>query len=465
MAQPYNYSLNVPSPMQAFGQAFNVGAAGQKAKEAREARELALESQEEGNRLVNEYFETPADQRSYDQILQISMYNKPFADMAQKSFDMLSEQQQQSAFTDATQIHSALRNVLAGETDFEILDQILDRRIQATKGNPGLNKMWSDAREIARTNPEGAELMVATRIAALPGGKEYFATMKARGEESRAAQAVKAQTVKAKSPPRQKLRDAGIIGEPIKTTDADKYSNGLTMYRTDIGEIYGVDVRNNLLQGEELAEAAQEAQDFEAASVSQIAGARRRGALEVEKELKPELSELVARATKRGEISQQLAKDSYETTIKARRNLGNLDAAIAAVKAGANTGVIQNQFPNWKASSIELKNLQRQLGLDVIGSVTFGALSEGELELALETALDLNLTPAALLDLLVRKKDAQSKMIAELEKATMFFAAGGGLGEYVQLQQTYEVPTGAQTPIGQTPESALREMDAILGIN
>ncbi len=188
MAQPYDYSLNIPSPLQAFGQAFNVGAAGQKAKEARQARELALQRQEEGNTLVNEYFETPADQRTYDQALRIGMYNPQFAELAQKQFDALSEQQQQSAFTDATQIHSALRNVLAGETDFEILDQILDRRIQATKGNPGLNKMWSDAREIARTNPEGAELMVATRIAALPGGKDYFATMKTRGEEARAAQ-------------------------------------------------------------------------------------------------------------------------------------------------------------------------------------------------------------------------------------------------------------------------------------
>ena len=182
MAQPYDYTLNVPNPMQAFNQAFKVGADQRIVLEQAAAREQAAKMQEEGNRLAMEYFETPADQRSYDQILQISMYNKPFADMAQKSFDMLSEQQQQSAFTDATQIHSALRNVLAGETDFEILDQILDRRIQATKGNPGLNKMWSDAREIARTNPEGAELMVATRIAALPGGKEYFATMKARGE-------------------------------------------------------------------------------------------------------------------------------------------------------------------------------------------------------------------------------------------------------------------------------------------
>ena len=188
MAQPYDYTLNVPNPMQAFNQAFKVGADQRIVLEQAAAREQAAKMQEEGNRLVMKYFETPADQRSYDQILQISMYNKPFADMAQKSFDMLSEQQQQSAFTDATQIHSALRNVLAGETDFEILDQILDRRIQATKGNPGLNKMWSDAREIARTNPEGAELMVATRIAALPGGKDYFATMKTRGEEARAAQ-------------------------------------------------------------------------------------------------------------------------------------------------------------------------------------------------------------------------------------------------------------------------------------
>jgi len=188
MAQPYDYSLNIPSPLQAFGQAFNVGAAGQKAKEAREARELALERQEEGNRLVNEYLETPAGQRTYDQALRIGMYNPQFAELAQKQFDALSEQQQQSAFTDATQIHTALQNVLTGETDFEILDQILDRRVQATKNNPGLNKMWVDARELARTDPDAAEMMVAARIATLPGGKDYFATMKTVGEEARAAQ-------------------------------------------------------------------------------------------------------------------------------------------------------------------------------------------------------------------------------------------------------------------------------------
>ena len=99
------------------------------------------------------YFETPADQRSYDQgFYGLVCITRQFAEYGTKiNLICISEQQQQSAFTDATQIHSALRNVLAGETDFEILDQILDRRIQATKGNPGLNKMWSDARELART--------------------------------------------------------------------------------------------------------------------------------------------------------------------------------------------------------------------------------------------------------------------------------------------------------------------------
>jgi len=188
MAQPYDYRLNVPNPMQAFNQAFRVGADQRIVLEQAAAREQAAKMQEEGNRLVNEYFETPADQRTYDQALRIGMYNPQFAELAQKQFDALSEQQQQSAFTDATQIHTALKNVLTGETDFEILDQILDRRVQATKNNPGLNKMWVDARELARTDPDAAEMMVAARIATLPGGKDYFATMKTVGEEARAAQ-------------------------------------------------------------------------------------------------------------------------------------------------------------------------------------------------------------------------------------------------------------------------------------
>lgn len=186
MAQPYDYSLNIPSPLQAFGQAFNVGAAGQKARYAREDRAAAIAKKASDDAFIEAMFAIPVQDRTQDQYLRLGMINPQIAELAQQQFDALSEQQQQNSFLDATQIHTALRGSLLGETDFEMVDQIIARRVDATKGNPALNKMWSDAREIARTDPEAAEAMVGARIATLPGGKEYFDAMKTRGEEARA---------------------------------------------------------------------------------------------------------------------------------------------------------------------------------------------------------------------------------------------------------------------------------------
>lgn len=187
MAQPYNYSLNIPSPIQAFGQAFNVGAAGQRARSAREDREAAIAQREAERLAVESFFEKPLEQRTSEDYLRLGMINPQIAELAQSQFDALSAERQQVAFRDATQIHTALRNSLAGETDPEIVDQIFASRVEATRNDPGLNKMWVDARELAKLDPEGAEAMVGTRIATLPGGKDYFATMKTVGEEARAA--------------------------------------------------------------------------------------------------------------------------------------------------------------------------------------------------------------------------------------------------------------------------------------
>jgi hypothetical protein len=56
MAQPYDYTLNIPSPLQAFGQAFNVGAAGQKAKYDREDREAGIARKEAETLAVEQFF-------------------------------------------------------------------------------------------------------------------------------------------------------------------------------------------------------------------------------------------------------------------------------------------------------------------------------------------------------------------------------------------------------------------------
>jgi hypothetical protein len=184
-----------------------------------------------------------------------------------------------------------------------------------------------------------------------------------------------------------------------------------------------------------------------------VVGAARAGVIETGQEYGVDIQTRRARGREGAKISQQISRESFETLGKVRKNIGNLDAAIAALDEGADTGVIESRFPDWKASSIELRNIQRQLGLDVIGSVTFGALSESELELALATALPLQLQEEDLKDWLTRKKEAQLKLSAELQNAVMFFSGGGTVGEYVKFQESYKVPSGAQTPMGQSSES------------
>ena len=187
MPQPYDYSLNIPSPMDAFSQAFNVGAAGQKARYAREDREAAIAREEAKTAAVDGFFAKPISERTQEDYLILGRFSPQLAELAQSQWDNMSEERQQVAFRDATQIHTALINTLVGETDPEIVDQIFARRVEGTKGDPGLHKMWTDARELARTDPEAAEAMVGTRIAQLPMGKDYFLTMASRGKTAREA--------------------------------------------------------------------------------------------------------------------------------------------------------------------------------------------------------------------------------------------------------------------------------------
>ena len=94
------------------------------------------------------------------------------------------------------------------------------------------------------------------------------------------------------------------------------------------------------------------------------------------------------------------------------------------MEENANTGVIADKLPNWKASSVALETVKNELGLDVVGSVTFGALSQGELSLALNTALPTNLSEDALVDWIDRKIVAQRKLQDYLYAQARFLSAG-----------------------------------------
>jgi hypothetical protein len=86
-------------------------------------------------------------------------------------------------------------------------------------------------------------------------------------------------------------------------------------------------------------------------------------------------------------------------------------------KEGADTGLIDQWLPAFDAATAELRSMANSLGIDIINSATFGALSAPELRLALSTALPQGLSGAELLTWIDERISAQSKLRDELVKA------------------------------------------------
>lgn len=138
------------------------------------------------------------------------------------------------------------------------------------------------------------------------------------------------------------------------------------------------------------------------------------------------------------------SEKNFEQLAGIKTAVNNIDNAIQAIDDGANTGVIASKLPSIKAASIKLDNLQKRLGLDVIGNVTFGALSKGELDLALATALPTNLDEAELRAWLVDKRDAQLKLATYVEDAAVFLGTPGNtMANWIEIQKEISDSTAA----------------------
>ena len=135
-------------------------------------------------------------------------------------------------------------------------------------------------------------------------------------------------------------------------------------------------------------------------------------------------------------LAQGVVKEAFTTLGNIRSNITNLDKVATLLdKPGVSTGVIESQLPTWDASTIELRNMRSRLGLDVVGSVTFGALSEGELNLALDVALPTNLSPPDLKRWVLSKKAAQEKLSNYFSEQVRFLSIPGNtLGDWEQHQ-------------------------------
>ncbi len=181
----------------------------------------------------------------------------------------------------------------------------------------------------------------------------------------------------------------------------------------------------------------------------ELAGKTEEAKLEAQIKLKPTLEGKLEKVKGDVKASNEIVTESFKRIGSITTNVRNIDRAINAIDRGAKTGVIAKLVPSITAASRELRQIQNELGLDVIGSVTFGALSQGELDLALETAIDLGLEPDALKEVLGRKKEAQNKLIGYLDQQIQFLDNGGTLAGWREEQKQASAPQEVEAPVQQ----------------
>lgn len=474
MPAPIDYGVQIADPTQSFLSAFQAGTSIQDAqfKQQQQVQQAAQQKLiQAGFAKLQSPNATAADYANLSMMLPETQ-----AKAVRESFGMLTEDRQKTALGQASQVFSALKS---GKPEIAI--SLMDQQIEA-KQNAGdmagadFLKTW---RDVAKENPQATENYFGFTISQIPGGDKVIESAIKLGGESRAAglapsalrqSEIKAQTdmadlrIKLQSEPDKakqlaletqikeieanfqeqviqadldlKKAQTGqanqaaakykkdLEDEGVKVQSSNILPNGTVVFVTTNGKTRVVGPDGVELTGQERVDAVREAEQFGA-----------------------DIQQLRSGARKAGEIGQTEAAKAFENVGKIRRNISNLDSAIAALDAGATTGVIASKFPNWKASTIELQNIQRQLGLDIIGSVTFGALSEGELSLALETALPLNMNEPQLKDWLIRKKTAQNKLADYItEQARFLSIPGRSLGDWLTQAEKRGQPPGMTAP-------------------
>ena len=110
-------------------------------------------------------------------------------------------------------------------------------------------------------------------------------------------------------------------------------------------------------------------------------------------------------------IEATAAIDSVQKYQNVARTLKNKDGTY---NEKAISGWITNMLPNFTAEQAVIKSTANLMGIDVINMATFGALSEKEMQMAMQTNLDTNLSPEQLYKQIVMMIESRQKLAQEM---------------------------------------------------
>lgn len=214
---------------------------------------------------------------------------------------------------------------------------------------------------------------------------------------------------------------SGSNGAPVRVQSSEILEDGTTVTVMSDGTVGVVGPDGERITGQAAREAIEAARQFGVDNERAVYQARGEGRLTAEIDLGGE----AAQVEQLGEDAANIAVGALEARTNIMSSVGNIDDALAALDRGAESGMIYNMLPRVSEAGASLQNAMDRMGLDVIGMVTFGALSEGELRLAMQTAVPRNLDSGELRTWLERRRTAQLNAARTLEDAAIFLSTPG----------------------------------------
>jgi len=191
-------------------------------------------------------------------------------------------------------------------------------------------------------------------------------------------------------------------------------STGLTIYTTGLGRKIVKDINGNILTGDEASLAVQEALD---AQVQQAAAIRQ--------------------AQTSGSQYAEIANTALNTAGSLTAQVGLLNSAISEIDRGAKVGTFDRLLAPFNANTAALQTVQNELGLGVISSTTFGALSQGELDLALQINAPATNDEQALKEWYIAKSAAVQKLAEAAKQQAIYFSnPGASIPGWITLQES-----------------------------
>lgn len=237
---------------------------------------------------------------------------------------------------------------------------------------------------------------------------------------------------------------AGTGANSTKVQSSVVLDDGTSVLVMNDGSRRVLSPTGDAVQGQEAADAIRSAREYTVDNQRDIYGARRTGTLEAD----VDLAGAAKGAEELGKASIAAGVSAWEDYGKLQSSIGTIGEAITAIDNGADSGMIAKYLPNVTEASASLNNAMDRMGLDVVGSVTFGALSEGELRLAMNTAVPRDLSPPELRSWLTKKQAAQQKAATMLSDAAQYLTRPGNtINGWIDKNK-------ASTPIASPEEAA-----------